>query len=98
MSYDRKLMIPGPVDITEAVRDAMAAPTRPHYGEDWLQFYGETQVLARKLFGTQNDLFIMPGPGTMALEAALASALEPGSKVLATNPGFFASCLSSLLP
>lgn len=97
MSYDRKLMIPGPVDITEAVRDAMAAPTRPHYGEDWLQFYGETQVLARKLFGTQNDLFIMPGPGTMALEAALASALEPGSKVLVPNNGFFADRLCSLL-
>lgn len=97
MSYDRKLMIPGPVDITEAVRDAMAAPTRPHYGEDWLQLYGETQVLARKLFGTQNDLFIMPGPGTMALEAALASALEPGSKVLVPNNGFFADRLCSLL-
>ena len=97
MSDDPKLMIPGPVDITEAVRDAMAVPSRPHYGEDWLQLYGETQALARKVFGTQNDLFVMPGPGTMALEAALGSALEPGSKVLVPSNGFFADRLCSLL-
>ena len=70
-----KLMIPGPVDIPEEVRDAMAIRTMPHYGNDWVRLYGETQEMAKKVFGTKNDLYIMPGPGTMALEAALGSAL-----------------------
>lgn len=91
-----KLMIPGPVDIPEEVRDAMAIRTMPHYGNDWVRLYGETQEMAKKVFGTKNDLYIMPGPGTMALEAALGSALEPGDSVLIPSNGFFAERLITM--
>lgn len=93
----RKLMIPGPVDVTEEVRQAMAIPSTPHYGRDWLCLYGETQEMAKQVFGTRNDLYIMTGPGTAALEAAIASALEPGDVVLVPDNGFFAERTISLV-
>jgi len=37
-----KLMIPGPVDIPEEVRDAMAVPAMPHYGDAWIRLYGDS--------------------------------------------------------
>ncbi len=91
-----KLMIPGPVDIPEDVRDAMAIRTMPHYGDAWVRLYGETQEMAKQVFGTHNDLYIMPGPGTMALEAALGSALEPGDTVLIPSNGFFGERLMAM--
>ena len=91
-----KLMIPGPVDITEEVRQAMSVPSIPHYGRDWLRLFGETQEMAKRVFGTRHDLYILAGPGTMALEAALGSALEPGTAILIPSNGFFADRLVSL--
>lgn len=97
MAARLKLMIPGPVDITSAVQEAMSISSRPHYGPEWLSLYGETQEMAQQLFGTRNELYIMAGPGTMALEAALGSALEPGAVVLVPSNGFFADRLVNLL-
>ncbi|MFP4344118.1 MAG: pyridoxal-phosphate-dependent aminotransferase family protein [Anaerolineales bacterium] len=93
----RKLMIPGPVDITDEVREAMAIPTMPHYGQEWIVLQGETREMAKQVFGTRHDLYILAGPGTMALEAALGSALEPGESVLVPNNGFFAARLIHIL-
>lgn len=92
-----KLMIPGPVDIPEDAREAMSVPSMPHYGRDWIRLFGETQEMARQVFGTRNDLYILAGPGTMALEAALGSALEPGDAVLIPNNGFFAERLVTVM-
>lgn len=84
-----KLMIPGPVDVSEAVRQAMAVPSMPHYGPEWMQLYGEVQEMAKQVFGTRHDLYMLAGPGTMALEAALSSALEPGEQLMMLTNGFF---------
>jgi alanine-glyoxylate transaminase/serine-glyoxylate transaminase/serine-pyruvate transaminase len=94
---DPKLMIPGPVDVPDSVREAMAIPSRPHYGNEWICLYGETQEMAKQVFKTKNDLYLMAGPGTMALEAALGSALEPGAHVLVPSNGFFGERLVSLV-
>ena len=92
----KKLMIPGPVDIPESVRQAMAAPSMPHYGTDWVRLLGETQEMAKLVFNTRNDLYIMVGPGTMALEAGMGSALEDGDSVLIPSNGFFADRLRTV--
>ncbi len=84
-----KLMIPGPVDISDTVREAMAVPSMPHYGPAWIRLYDEVLAMAKQVFGTRHDLYILSGPGTMALEAAMSSALEPGDSVLIPINGFF---------
>ncbi len=84
------LLTPGPVDIPDPVREAMAVPSMLHYGPDWMALYNDTLQMLKTVFGTRHDVAIMAGPGTMALEAVLGSALEPGDSVLILENGFFA--------
>jgi aspartate aminotransferase-like enzyme len=91
-----KLLLPGPVDIADDIREAMASPQMPHYGEDWLAIYHETVALLRQVFQTQNDLYLMTGPGTAGLDAALGSLLDTGEKVLVPYNGFFGQRLATV--
>lgn len=84
-----RLMIPGPVDIEEDVRQAMAGPSVAHYGEDWVKVYRETLGLLGEVFQTRGDIYVLAGPGTAGLGAALGSLLRTGDKVLIPYNGFF---------
>ena len=91
-----RLMIPGPVDVDDDVLAAMAEPVRPHYGEKWLVTYNEAIERLKHIFGTRNDLFLMTGPGTAALDAAMGSLLRTGDKILVVQNGFFGERLASM--
>lgn len=91
-----RLMIPGPVDVEDEVLEALAGPTLPHYGASWLKLYNEAVEGLRVFFGTQNDLFLIPGAGTAGLDAALGSLLRTGEKVLAPSNGFFGQRMGAL--
>jgi len=82
-------MIPGPVDVEEDVLDALAQPLIPHYGPQWMPIYNEVVARLKQLFGTQQSLFLIPGPGTAALDAALGSLMRSGDKVVVASNGFF---------
>ena len=89
----RKLMIPGPVDVPEDVRQAMSVASMPHYGPEWLQLYGETQEMLRQVLKTRAELCVVSGPGTLAMEIGLASTLERGDAVIIPTNGFFSDRL-----
>lgn len=91
-----RLLIPGPVDVDDDVLEAMAEPVRPHYGDEWLAIYNEVVDHLKQVFGTENDLFLMPGPGTAALDAALGSLMRTGDKVLVARNGFFGDRLAAM--
>jgi len=91
-----KLMIPGPVDVEEEVLAAMAGPVLPHYGQEWLNLYHEAVACLKQIFGTGNDLFLMAGPGTAGLDAALGSLTRTGEKVLVPANGFFGRRLAAI--
>ena len=91
-----RLMIPGPVDVDDDVLAALAEPVRPHYGSEWLAIYNEAVEHLKQIFGTRNDLFLMAGPGTAALDAALGSLLRTGDKVLVARNGFFGDRLATM--
>ena len=84
-----KLMIPGPVDIDEEILVEMRSPAMPHYGDAWVRIYTETVQGLKRLFHTQNDLFLLVGPGSAALEAAMGSAVGPEDRILIPSNGFF---------
>jgi len=90
------LMIPGPVDSEDEILAAMAEPTRPHYGKEWLDIYHEVIGSLKEIFQTREDLFLMPGPGTAGLEAALGSMMRTGEKVLVPRNGFFGHRLGTV--
>ena len=91
-----RLMIAGPVDVDDDVLMALAEPVRPHYGSEWLAIYNEAIEHLKQVFGTRNDLFLMAGPGTAALDAALGSLLRTGDKVLVARNGFFGDRLATM--
>jgi alanine-glyoxylate transaminase/serine-glyoxylate transaminase/serine-pyruvate transaminase len=91
-----KLMIPGPVDVEDDVLAAMAEPVLPHYGPEWLAIYHETVERLQQLFQTGNDLFLVAGPGTAGLDAALGSLMRSGDKVLVPYNGFFGRRLGAV--
>jgi alanine-glyoxylate transaminase/serine-glyoxylate transaminase/serine-pyruvate transaminase len=85
--YD--LMIPGPIAVDGEVLQQMASPVVAHYGPDWAALFNDTVGLAKQVFRTQNDLFIMPGSGHIGVEAALASLVAPGDEVIIVDNGLF---------
>ncbi len=89
-------MIPGPADAEDDVLAAMAEPILPHYGDEWLEIYHEVVGHLKEIFGTQNDLFLMPGAGSAALDAALGSLTRAGEKVLVPSNGFFGQRLGAI--
>src|SRR5687767_14396615 len=86
---DFRLMIPGPVDSEDDVLSALAEPTLPHYGPLWMPLFNETTELLKQLFHTQNDVLMMPGPGTGALESAIGSVVQPGHSAAVIANGHF---------
>ncbi len=89
MRLQSKLFIPGPCDVEEDVLDAMRQPVQRSYGPEWIPFYNETLSLLKQVFQTQNDIYMVPGPGTVGLEMALGSLLATGEKVIVGHNGFF---------
>ncbi|MCE5322581.1 alanine--glyoxylate aminotransferase family protein [bacterium] len=84
-----KLMIPGPTEVSEQARQKMALPTRPHYGTQWSAFYFQVVDKLKKVFQTQNDLFVLAATSSGAMELSVSHAVEPGDKILICNNGFF---------
>jgi alanine-glyoxylate transaminase / serine-glyoxylate transaminase / serine-pyruvate transaminase len=84
-----KLMIPGPVDVEDAVLDALAAPVQPHYGDDWVSIHNETIDLLKQVFMTRGRVFMLPGSGSLAADAVIHSMFRPGDKIALGINGFF---------
>jgi alanine-glyoxylate transaminase/serine-glyoxylate transaminase/serine-pyruvate transaminase len=91
-----KLMIPGPVDVEGEVLSEMASPVPAHYGDAWMKVYRETVDCLKQVFQTENDLFIVGGPGSAALDASFGSLLATGEKVLIPSNGFFGRRLRTM--
>lgn len=84
------MMTPGPTYIHEDVRRAMAVEiTNPDLDESFYEFYKDTCGRLKELLHTENDVLILSGEGILGLEAACASLIEPGDRVLCIDNGIF---------
>ncbi len=86
---DLHLFIPGPASVSFEVMEAMGHPITPHYGDDFVAAYNRSIECMQQIFMTKNDLYLVVGPGTAAIDAALTSALPDGARVLVLTNGFF---------
>ncbi|SIO53546.1 serine-glyoxylate aminotransferase apoenzyme [Rhodovulum sp. ES.010] len=84
------LFIPGPTNIPEPVRQAMNVPMQdmraPDFGDLTLGLFSD---LKRVLRTESGRVFLFPGSGTGAWEAAITNTLNPGDKVLMSRFGQF---------
>ncbi len=85
-----RLRIPGPIDLEPEVLSFMSAPLIAHYGREWVEIYTETVTLLKRVWQTKEaSVFLMPGPGSVGMEAAIASLSGDTHKLLVLTNGFF---------
>ena len=91
------LMIPGPTNISERVREVMSRPQQGHGSPEFTEKFGEMLKLARLAFKNNNgSQFVFTGSGTLAMEASVVSAVQPGDKVLVLDTGYFGQRMASI--
>lgn len=94
MTY--KLFIPGPCEVDDAVREAMAQPTPRHYGAEWMTIYDETIAMLKQVFQTKKDLFLVPASGSALIDMAYGSLLREGETIVVGVNGFFGQRLRTI--
>jgi len=83
------LMIPGPTNLDPSVLRALSKPTLPHSSLDFAEIFSETLAMLKRVMMTSNDVFVMNGSGTLAMEIAIANVIEEEDEVLIISNGFF---------
>lgn len=87
---EKLIMTPGPTFIKENVREAMANPiTNPDLDLEFYDFYKGICEKLQKILNTTNQVLVLDGEGILGLEAACASLIEDGDKVLCIENGIF---------
>ena len=89
MSERELLMIPGPTNIDPKVLRALSKPPLSHTSPEFVKIFKETLDNLKRVFMTENEVFVIAGSGTLALEMAIANTIEPGDKVLNLVSGYF---------
>jgi len=86
------LFIPGPTNLPEDVRRAMAAPMPDHRAPEFAAFLRPLIRDLAPVFGTSRArIALIPGSGTSAWEAAITNTLSPGDRVLMARHGTFST-------
>ena len=87
------LLIPGPIEIDDAVSSAMSHYAESHVGLPFCATFGEALSMLRKLFQTTDPAsqpFVLAGSGTLGWDLVAANLIEPGEDVLVLHTGYFA--------
>jgi alanine-glyoxylate transaminase/serine-glyoxylate transaminase/serine-pyruvate transaminase len=86
------LFIPGPTNVPDEVRRAMNVGQEdmraPDFGDLTIGLFEDLKRVLRTATG---EVFIFPGSGTAAWEAAITNTLNPGDKVLMARFGQFST-------
>ncbi len=91
------LQIPGQTNVPDRILRAMDRTTIDHRGPDFARLALECLEEIKGVFQMEaGHVFIYPGSGTGAWEAALVNTLSPGDRVLAFETGHFATLWKNL--
>ena len=85
----QRMFTPGPTDVPAEVLNEMALPIFHHRTEQFRKMFGSVNASLKKLLFTNNDVLTLAGSGTAAMEAAIATCVPRGKKVLVANGGKF---------
>jgi len=84
------LFIPGPTNVPQRVRNAMALEQEDMRAVDFPKFTLPLFADLKKIFKTEKGrVFVFPSSGTGGWEAAVTNTLSPGDKVLMSHFGHF---------
>ncbi|MCM3569707.1 alanine--glyoxylate aminotransferase family protein [Neobacillus mesonae] len=94
--YSNILRHPGPTPIPKKVQLAMNQDMMSHRSEEFVQLYRETTNRVKPIFGTKQDILLIPSGGTAALEAAAVNTVSPGEEVVVITVGAFGNYFVSI--
>lgn len=83
------LMTPGPTFVSASVLFAQARPAIYHRGDRFAEMLDEVIEGLQWILQTDNEVLVLSGSGTGALEAAIVNCFSPGERVLVAVNGFF---------
>lgn len=87
---DKLIMTPGPTEVSEKVRRALSTPiVNPDLDDQFFILYKSLTEKVQNLLHTRNQVLIINGEGILGLEAACASLIEKGDRVLCLSNGIF---------
>lgn len=90
MNNQNPVFIPGPTNIPDRLRHAMAVQTSDHRAPDFVDLLKPVLEDTKKVFKTTSGSVItFPSSGTGGWEAAVTNTLSPGDKVLIARYGMF---------
>jgi aspartate aminotransferase-like enzyme len=84
-----RLFIPGPVKVNEDVLQQLARPTLGHRGKEYAQLHGQTVDMLKKIFFTEQNVFLSTSSASGIWEAAIRNCVGLDETVLATCCGAF---------
>ncbi|GIO23052.1 alanine--glyoxylate aminotransferase family protein [Oceanobacillus sp. J11TS1] len=94
--YPNILRHPGPTPVPKEVELAMAQNMISHRSEEFTRLYRETTERVKTLFGTKQDIMLLPSGGTAALEAAVVNTVSAGEEVVVVTVGAFGDYFVSI--
>lgn len=95
--WPRMTLAAGPVEVTQETLRALNRPVIYHYDPAFLDLFEATCGLLQQVFRTEYDVVIMQAEAVLGLEAAAASAIRPGDKVLNLVSGVFGKWFESFV-
>jgi aspartate aminotransferase-like enzyme len=89
MQDQLKLMIPGPTQVPQTALQALARQPISHRSSEFNAVMAEVTENLQWLHQTQNDVLLLAGSGTAAMEAGIINFLSPGDRVIVGTNGKF---------
>ena len=83
------LRIPGPTPLPDDVLASQSKQMINHRGPEFGELIAQVTEDLKHFYQTENDLLILTGSGTGAMEAAVVNMLSPGERVMAISIGNF---------
>ena len=89
MNREPILLTPGPTPVPLKIRQAMSEPMIHHRTSEFQKILKEAAQGLKKIFKTDQDVFILTSSGTGAMEMAVANLLSAGDAALVIRGGKF---------
>ena len=84
------MMIPGPTPVDQSILDALSKETVSHLDPELVKTLKETLKNLKAIVMTEKGQpFIIPGTGTLGMEAAIVNSLKKGDRLLVVSHGYF---------
>ena len=93
------MMIPGPIEVSEAVQRAHAVAPPSHLAPEVIEAFGASIEGMRRVWQASPDSqpFIVAGSGTLAMEMAATNLIDPGDEVAVVGTGYFSDRMAEML-